>query len=422
MRRAFFGLTMMLAACSGGEQTATVKADPAPPDTLTKLRNELTAAVIAAEASCSAAWLERSVEPPCARFPRRALLDSAQAWMMTDATLASVAAAAIREPNGDLRALHGRLLLERVLRDAADSAGVVTLAKALKYPDTPAMLSDLHGFDIRATASAAARALSASEGLYLVARTDVAVAAADVDALTATSFTAAGNSDLARSLVNMLRPGREAPTTSLIKNATESAAEPFFITPSSQRVIAADVAGAEDLANVSRAFARASHRTVVGSADAAMELMGGYIAGSVLGTPDWLTQASQIPEPALTRVIRAQAYRAIENARADAARVVDMLAQYDGAPTISDASDPYMFSAVRFRGRLLAAEVTAQLVNSYGASWWQWPESAAVLTKILDAPTSDALLASLGHELTSDAFLVVCARALARGEPIVTLQ
>lgn len=421
MRRLVVCSFLFAAACGGGEQTATVKANPAPPDTIAKLRNELTAAIVASEASCSAEWLEKSVEPSCARWPRRALGDPSHAWMMTDATLASVAAAAKREPQSDSKALHARLLMERVLRDAPDAATLVQLAKTLKYPDTAALLSDLHGFDVRATTAIAARLINASEGLYLVARTDVAVAAADIDALGATTFPAAGNIELARKVVDGLRPG-EGPTVSAIKDATASSAAPFYTSPTSQRLIVASVAGAEDLAVVTRALARARSRAVVGEADAAMALVPGFVAANVLGTPEWLSRATQTGEPALTRMTRIAAYRAIEGARADAARAIDMLASYDGAPSISDASDPYMLAIVRFRGRVLAAEVSAQLANRYGVAYWQSAEAQTMLTKILETRTSDAVLATLGHELSPDAFLVVAARALARSEPLVTLQ
>lgn len=386
-------------ACSGGEQTATVKANPAPPDTITKLRNELTAAIVASEASCSAQWLEKNAEPACARWPRRALSDPAQSWMLTDATLASVAAAAKRESSNDLKALHGRLLSERVLRDAPDASALVTLAKALKYADVPALLSDMYGFDVRATAAQAARAMNASEGLYLVARTDVAVAAADADA----SITGID----AKAVADTAWPG-DAFTVSAIEDASATGAAPFFVSPTTQRIIVPSIS---DLGSRIRAFAFARSRNAVGTADFAMALVPGFIVTSIASTPEYLTSAAHVTEPALTRVVRVSAYRAIEGVRADAARVIDMLAYYDGGQPIADASDPYMMAAVRFRGRLLAAKIVSDVTSRYGASFWQSPEAVAAIKT-----------AQPGDTVDSDALLVASARALARSEPLVTLQ
>src|SRR5215813_6521550 len=101
---------VVAAACSGTGARDTAAA-PAPPDTLARLRAQLAAAVVASEASCSATWLSSRTEPPCAAEPRRALTSPEHAWMLESDILASVAAAAARDPS--VKGLQSRLTRER---------------------------------------------------------------------------------------------------------------------------------------------------------------------------------------------------------------------------------------------------------------------------------------------------------------------
>ncbi|MEZ0311902.1 MAG: hypothetical protein ACAI38_09000 [Myxococcota bacterium] len=405
----------LITACSGSG--AGPAAAPAPPDTLAKLRGQLSAAVIASEASCSAGWLSSRTEPPCAAEPRRALVDPQHAWMLENQVVASVAAAAARDAS--VNGLRSRLTRERLLRDATDAKGVSAVAKALGYPDAPALLSAIHGFDIRSTVASAQELLNASEGLYLVARNDVGASTSEAEGVTKRALPSAKTSDVARALVDAVLPP-PSPALSVIIDAPGSSAGVFFVAPSEQRVVAALAGGALDVELTGKALAAGRVRQLLGDADASIPPMLGFVATSPIQTPEWMAATLSLPEPALTQVVRARAFLALEAARAEAARSLDTLALYDGSGTDLGAADPWMTAIVRFRGRLLAANVVSALAQKLGPTWWLRPETPTVLTELLGAGGSDAVLAKLKVGLSPETLLVESARTLARSDALVT--
>ncbi len=408
-------LAAIVSACSGSGTGPA--AAPAPPDTLAKLRGQLAAAVIAGEASCSATWLSSRTEPPCAAEPRRALVDPQHGWMLENQVLASVAAAAARDAS--VNGLRSRLTRERLLRDATDAKGVAAVAKALGYPDAPALLSAIHGFDVRSTVASAQELLNASEGLYLVARTDVGAATSEAEGVTKKALPSAKTSEVARALVDAVLPP-PSPALSLITDAPNSSAGIFFVAPAEQRVVAALAGGALDVELTGKALAAGRVRQLLGDADASIPPMLGFVATSPVQTPEWMAANLSLGEPALTQVVRARAFLALEQARAEAARSLDTLALYDGAGTDLGAADPWMTSTVRFRGRLLAANVVSALAQKLGPTWWLRPEAPSILTELLGSGSSDALLAKLKVGLSPETLLVESARTLARSDALVT--
>lgn len=406
---------VVLLACSGSGDGP--KAAPAPPDTLAKLRAQLAGAVVAAEAACSATWLSSRTEPTCAAEPRRALADAQHNWMLENDVLASVAAAAARDPS--VNGLRSRLFRERIMRDGTDAKGVQAVAKALGYADAPALLSAVYGFDVRSTVATAQELLNASEGLYLVARTDVGAGTGDAEGVTKKALPSAKTAELAKALVDAVLPP-PSPALSPIVDAPSSGASVFFVSPSEQRVVTALAGGALDIELTGKALAAGRVRQLLGDADGSIAPMLGFVATSPVATPEWMAQTAQLNEPALTQAVRARAFLALEAARAEAARSLDTLALYDGAGTDLGASDPWMTAIVRFRGRLLAANVVSSLVAKLGPTWWQRPEAPAILTELLGSGTSDAMLAKLKIGLSPETLLVESARALARSDALVT--
>ncbi len=404
-----------LLACSGSGDGP--KAAPAQPDTLAKLRAQLSAAVIAAEASCSASWLSSRTEPACAAEPRRALADAQYAWMLENDVLASVAAAAARDAS--VNGLRNRLFRERIMRDGNDAKGMQAVAKALGFADAPALLSTIYGFDVRGTVTTAQELLNASEGLYLVARTDVGATTGEAERVTKKALPSAKTAELAKTLVDAVLPP-PSPALSPLVDAPNSGAGVFFVSPSEQRVVAALTGGALDVELTGKALAAGRGRHLLGDADASIAPMLGFVATSPVATPEWMAATAALGEPALTQVIRARAFLALEAARAEAARSLDTLALYDGAGTDLGASDPWMTAIVRFRGRLLAANVVSSLAAKLGPTWWQRPEAPAILTDLLGSGGSDALLAKLKVSLSPETLLVESARALARSDALVT--